>query len=88
MQISCLSVVLPLRMLFHLLLTSNTLCRDICNVLLPESELYGFNPELLSECQEFSRDDSHRHDDQVDCLVYLIMNTIAKLTVSIYDVID
>lgn len=58
------------------------------NVLLPESELYGFNPELLSECQEFTRDDSHRHDDQVDCLVYLIMNTIAKLTVSIYDVID
>lgn len=58
------------------------------NVLLPKSELYGFNPELLSECQEFTRDDSHRHDDQVDCLVYLIMNTIAKLTVSIYDVID
>lgn len=57
------------------------------NVLLPENELYSFNPDLLAECQEFSRDDSHKHDDQVDCLVYLIMNTIAKLKVSIYDVL-
>lgn len=57
------------------------------NVLLPCSKEYGFNPDLISEAEAFSRDDSHRHDDQVDCLVYLIMNTIQKLKVSIYDAI-
>jgi len=57
------------------------------NVLLPCSKEYSFNPDLISEAEAFSRDDSHRHDDQIDCLVYLIMNTIQKLKVSIYDAI-
>ena len=57
------------------------------NVLLPCSREYGFNPDLISEAEAFSRDDSHRWDDQIDCLVYLIMNTIQKLKVSIYDAI-
>ena len=54
------------------------------NVLLPVSREYGFNPDLISECEAFSRDDSHKHDDQVDCLVYAIMNTIQKLKVSYF----
>ena len=33
-------------------------------VLLPESESYGNNPEFLAECEAFSRDMSHVHDDQ------------------------
>jgi len=57
------------------------------NVLLPCSKEHGFNPDLISEAEAFSRDDSHKNDDQVDCLVYAIMNTIQKLKVSIYDAI-
>lgn len=33
-------------------------------VLLPESESYGNNPEFLAECEAFTRDFSHQHDDQ------------------------
>ncbi len=33
-------------------------------VLLPESESYGNNPEFLAECEGFTRDFSHQHDDQ------------------------
>lgn len=54
-------------------------------VLLPESETYAFNPELLNECEAFSRDDSHLHDDQVDALRILIQEAIAQQTVSILD---
>lgn len=55
------------------------------NVLLPESENYGFVPDLLNECEAFSRDDSHLHDDIVDALVYLIQEALAKNEVSLLD---
>ena len=54
-------------------------------VLLPENENYGFNPELLAECEAFSRDMSHLHDDQVDALAHLVQEALAKTTVSILD---
>lgn len=54
-------------------------------VYLPEDKHYGFNPDLLAECEGFSRDMSHLHDDQVDALVYLIQECIGKTTVSILD---
>lgn len=55
------------------------------NVLLPESENYAFVPKLLNECEAFSRDMSHSHDDQVDSLAYLIQEALAKTEVSILD---
>lgn len=55
------------------------------NVLLPESETYGFVPDLLNECEAFSRDQSQIHDDQVDALVYLIQEALAKNEVSLLD---
>lgn len=55
------------------------------NVLLPESENYAFVPELLNECEAFSRDMSHIHDDQVDSLAYLIQEALAKTEVSLLD---
>lgn len=55
------------------------------NVLLPESELYGFNPDILNECEAFSRDDSHLHDDIVDTLRILILEALAKNEVSLLD---
>lgn len=55
------------------------------NVLLPENENYGFVPVLLNECEAFSRDMSHLHDDQVDALRILIQEAIAKTTVSLID---
>lgn len=55
------------------------------NVLLPESETYGFVPDLLNECESFSRDDSHIHDDIVDALVYLIQESLGKAEVSLLD---
>lgn len=54
-------------------------------VYLPENENYGFNPTLIAECESFSRDDSHLHDDIVDALVYLIQESLAKTTVSLLD---
>nr|DAJ74726.1 MAG TPA: Large Terminase [Caudoviricetes sp.] len=54
-------------------------------VYLSNNENYGFNPDLLAECESFSRDDSHLHDDQVDALCMLIQEAIAKTTVSILD---
>lgn len=54
-------------------------------VLLPENENYSFVPDLLNECEAFSRDMSHIHDDIVDALVHLIGEAIAKTTVSILD---
>ena len=54
-------------------------------VYLPESEFYGFNPELLAECEAFSRDMSHKHDDQVDTLGILIQEALAKTVVSFLD---
>jgi predicted phage terminase large subunit-like protein len=54
---------------------------------LPENRAYGNNNILLSECEAFSRDMSHKHDDVVDTLVHLINNTIAKREVSILEVL-
>lgn len=54
-------------------------------VLLPESEIYSFVPALLSECEAFSRDMSHTHDDQVDALGILIQEALGKTTVSLLD---
>ena len=54
-------------------------------VLLPESEIYDFVPVLLNECEAFSRDMSHLHDDQVDALRILIQEAIAQTTVSLID---
>lgn len=55
------------------------------NVELPESPEY--NKELLNECEAFTRDDSHSHDDQVDTMVYGIMVGLSKLQVSILEVL-
>lgn len=54
-------------------------------IYLPDNEYYGFNPDLLAECEAFSRDNSHLHDDQVDTLVYLIQEGIGKTSVSLLD---
>ena len=54
-------------------------------VYLPENENYGFNVDLLAECEAFSRDMSQSHDDIVDALCYLIQEGIAQLTVSLLD---
>lgn len=54
-------------------------------VLLPESENYSFVPDLLAECEAFSRDMSHLHDDQVDALGILIQEALGKTSVSILD---
>ena len=53
--------------------------------MLPYDETYGFNPELLAECEAFTRDDSHAHDDIVDSLVYLIQESLVKNNVSLLD---
>lgn len=45
------------------------------------------NKEFLNECEAFTRDDSHKHDDQVDTLVYGIMVGLSKLQVSILEVL-
>ena len=54
-------------------------------VMLPYDETYGFNPELLAECEAFTRVDSHAHDDIVDSLVYLIQESLVKNNVSLLD---
>lgn len=55
------------------------------NVYLPENESYGFNKELLAECEAFSRDQSQIHDDQVDALVYLVQESLGKNEISLLD---
>lgn len=59
----------------------------IGNVLLPENELYSNNSVLLAECEAFTRDMAHTHDDITDTLVHLINNTIARRQVSILEVL-
>lgn len=56
-------------------------------VFLPQDKTYGFNPEFLSECESFTRDDSHKHDDQVDAFCYGVKIGISKIQVSILDVL-
>lgn len=57
------------------------------NVFLPVSENYGISPEIIKECEAFTRDMSQLHDDIVDTLVHLINNTIAHRQVSILEVL-
>lgn len=57
------------------------------NVLLPQDPTYGSNPEILSECEAFTRDDSHKHDDIVDVIGYAVQEGLARLVVSIFDVV-
>ena len=57
------------------------------NVMLPDNEQYSNNPVFLAECEAFTREMSHSHDDIVDTLVHLINNTIAKRQVSILEVL-
>jgi predicted phage terminase large subunit-like protein len=54
---------------------------------LPENRAYGNNNVFLSECEAFSRDMSHKHDDIVDTLVHLINNSIAQREISILEVL-
>ena len=54
-------------------------------VMLPVNETYGFNPDLLNECEAFTRDDSHAHDDIVDALAYNIQEALVKNNVSLLD---
>lgn len=57
------------------------------NVYLPVSENYGISPDIIKECEAFTRDLSQLHDDIVDTLVHLINNTIANRKVSILEVL-
>lgn len=52
---------------------------------LPENENYNFNVDILSECEAFSRDMSHKHDDIVDTLGILIQEALGKTKISILD---
>lgn len=52
---------------------------------LPENENYNFNVDILSECEAFSRDMSHKHDDIVDTLGILIQEALGKTVVSLLD---
>lgn len=52
---------------------------------LPENENHGFNPDLLAECESFSRDMSHLHDDIVDALAHLTQEALSKTVVSVLD---
>lgn len=56
-------------------------------VLLPDNASYSLNPVFLAECEAFTRDMAHAHDDIVDTLVHLINNTIARRQVSILEVL-
>lgn len=55
------------------------------NVMLPDKP--ENNKDLLNECEAFTRDDSHKHDDIVDTLVYGIMVGLSKLNVSTFEVL-
>ena len=54
---------------------------------LPESRDYSFVKEFVAECEAFTRDDSHAHDDQVDILAYAVQVLLSNTTVSILDVL-
>lgn len=57
------------------------------NVMLPDNEQYSNNPVFLAECEAFTRDMAHSHDDITDTLVHLINHTIARRQVSILEVL-
>ena len=54
---------------------------------LPVSKDYSFVPDLLSECEAFTRDDSHDHDDMVDNLSMAVEIGLAKRKISILEVL-
>lgn len=56
-------------------------------IFLPENRAYSFNNDFLSECESFTRDDSHKHDDQIDAFVYGVKIGISRIQVSILDVL-
>lgn len=57
-------------------------------IYLPQNSSYAFNPDFLAECEAFTRDDSHKHDDMVDTFSYAVQVGISKRSVSILDVLD
>ena len=52
---------------------------------LPENPNYTFVRNFVNECEAFTRDDSHAHDDQVDILTYAVKVLLAKTEVSILE---
>lgn len=56
-------------------------------VFLPSNENYGYNPDILNECESFTRDMSQAHDDVTDTLVWLLKSSIAHKQVSILEVL-
>lgn len=54
-------------------------------VLLPNNENYAFVPDILNECEAFTRDDTHIHDDVVDALFMAIKEGLAKSKVGLLD---
>ena len=57
-------------------------------IYLPEFPNYNFNADFLSECEAFTRDDSHKHDDMVDTFSYAVLVGLSKHKVSILEVLD
>lgn len=57
------------------------------HVYLPEGPMYAWVPCFLQECAAFTRDNSHRHDDQVDVFGYALYELIGRHVMSIYDVL-
>ena len=57
------------------------------NIYLPDDENSAFNPEFIAECEAFSRDMSHAHDDQVDAFAHLVSEALTRNVVSILDFI-
>ena len=57
------------------------------HVFLPEGPMYSWVPCFLDECACFSRDDSHKNDDQVDVFGYALHELLGKYITSIYDVL-
>jgi len=56
-------------------------------VFLFQGAKYGVNPQLLGECEAFSKDMSHKHDDFVDTLIDALVQSIAGQAISVYDVL-
>lgn len=54
-------------------------------LMLPYNAEYGFNKDLINECELFARDMSHKHDDIVDNITMAIQYFSRKT--SIYDVL-
>lgn len=57
------------------------------HIFLPEGPMYAWVPSFLEECANFTRDDSHKHDDQVDVFGYAMHELLGKYITSIYDVL-